>query len=232
MMANLWPWLLLLAVLAGLGAWWWRQRMLAATPPLQAGDRFSAVAALSPVQWDMLRYLNAAFPGRPVLFRVELSQLVAVRQAQTRLAAQRRLAEHVVDYVVCNKEGKAVYAFELDAAHEDPDEAALDATEKHRVLKTAGIRLIRLKRSSKRMPPPDEFRRHLRSAAIEPAATAPAPLEIARPVQDTVQLPPHDDDPTRPPATPDTEPMSLTGLMDLPPAADDGDPWGPTRRGG
>ena len=135
MIQTLAPWLVLAVALAGLAAWWWsRQARSAASPALGANDRFGAVAAISPVQWDMLSYLNQAFPGRPVLFRAGLSQLVAVRQAQNRAAAQQRLAQHIVDYVVCNRDGKAVYAFELDAAHEDEDEAALDATEKHRVL--------------------------------------------------------------------------------------------------
>ena len=129
-MNTLWLWLLLLAVVAALAWRWWQQQAARATAPaLAANDRFGAVAAISPVLWEVLRYLNNAFPGRPVLFRAGLSQLVTVRQAQSRLAAQQRLAQHVVDYVVCNRDGKAVYAFELDAAHEDSDEAQLDATE-------------------------------------------------------------------------------------------------------
>ena len=93
MIQTLAPWLVLAVALAGLAAWWWiRQARSAASPALGANDRFGAVAAISPVQWDMLSYLNQAFPGRPVLFRAGLSQLVAVRQAQNRAAAQQRLA--------------------------------------------------------------------------------------------------------------------------------------------
>lgn len=228
MIQTLAPWLVVAVALAGLAAWWWsRQARSAASPALGANDRFGAVAAISPVQWDMLSYLNQAFPGRPVLFRAGLSQLVAVRQAQNRAAAQQRLAQHIVDYVVCNRDGKAVYAFELDAAHEDEDEAALDATEKHRVLKTAVIRLIRLKRSRRHMPPPDEFRRRLRSAEIDPTATEAPPTPPAD-APDTMPVPSIRRDQRAVP--PDTEPMSLTGLMDLPPAPDEEDPWGSPRR--
>ncbi|WP_367351059.1 hypothetical protein, partial [Ottowia sp.] len=114
-----------------------------------------------------------------------------------------------------------------------------DALEKHRVLKTAGIRLIRLKRTTRDMPPPDEFRHHLRAAALpqQDAASAPAPLEPPQPR--LVEL---DSKPPRvyehaggaQPVFHDTMPMSVTDLMGLPPMADDepdDDPWGSRRRG-
>ena len=241
MIQTLAPWLVLAVALAGLAAWWWsRQARSAASPALGANDRVGAVAAISPVQWDMLSYLNQAFPGRPVLFRAGLSQLVAVRQAQNRAAAQQRLAQHIVDYVVCNRDGRPVYAFELDALHDNADEAEHDAREKHRVLKSAGIRLIRLTRSTRDLPDPNDFRRHVRSAELTPdgsPATVTAPGALA-PADGPVPLPAHrrphltDDLPYgRAGGFRDTQPMTVTGLMDLTPTTDEhadaaADAWG------
>lgn len=225
----LWPTILLLLLLV-LVALWLRGRADAAPDALGPNDRFAPAVAISPAESELLDYLVRAFPGRAVLFRCPLSRMVVVRRTSRRLAAQQRLSEHAVDYAVCNREGRPVYAFELDAVHEDVDEAAQDATEKHRVLKTAGIRLIRLKRSTRDLPSPHEFRRQLRAAALPaPDAAAPASddpwqgAERARPggapgaaaqaATDRVDAQ-------------DTQPMSMTDLMGLPPmpadaAADD-----------
>lgn len=208
---------IVLAMIAAL-AWWLRQRQQPApsAQPLAESDRFAAVAALSPVQLDLLAYLYRAFPGRPVLVRAALTQLVSVRAAQDRLSAQRRLADHLVDFVVCTREGRAVYAFELDAAHDDPDQAASDAQEKNRVLKSAGIRLVRLKRSAQQMPAPDEFRRQLRTAELPPAGVAPTAQPRAPVMEDRL----HEADRATP-AFSDTAPMTLTDLMALPPVPSD-----------
>ena len=159
-----WSWIVVtLAVPALLaGAWWgWRARRARDVPPLAAHDRFTPVAALSDVQMALMQYLVEAFAGRPVLFRAPLSQLVAPRGAGDRLQTQRRLAQHHVDFVVCNRAGKPLYAFELDAAHDSAEQAEHDAAEKHLILKAAGIRLIRIKRSTREMPSPREFRQRL-----------------------------------------------------------------------
>lgn len=216
--------LVALVAAAALLGLWWRRRGAAQGAPLDPSDRFSRVAALSPVEGQLLDYLVRAFPGRAVLFRAPLSRIVAVRRARNRLDAQQRLADHLLDYVVCDREGKPVYAFELDALHDDPEEAAQDAAEKHRVLKTAGIRLIRLKRSTRDLPSPAEFRRHLRTAALptedgtEAAVTGGMPLEAAAP--GGPELPPYR---AAPPDFHDTQPMTVTNLMGLPAARDEPD---------
>ena len=221
------PWIWLAAAAATLLALvfavlWWRERLRSSKARLGANDVFARVAALSDTEMELLDYLVRAYPGRPVLFRYPLSRMVTVRRTRRRLAAQQRLAEHTVDYVVCNRSGRPVYAFELDAFHADAEEAQRDAAEKHRVLKTAGIRVIRLKRSTRNLPSPQEFRRQLRAAAL------PTPEDSTLPSDDswqpTQQIQP---DPTSMPAATkssvaqDTQPMSYTDLMGLPPASDD-----------
>ncbi|MBN9406174.1 MAG: DUF2726 domain-containing protein [Burkholderiales bacterium] len=208
-------------------AWLWQRRRPAAAPAQASHERFAAAAAISPAQTELLQYLVDAFAGRPVLFRVPLSQLVTPRGAGDRLQTQRRLAEHSVDFVVCDRAGRAMYAFELDAVHDNDEQAEQDAAEKHRVLKAAGIRLIRVKRSTRGMPSPHEFRQRLRTASLTPpaaAASGQAPLGQAPTAPSAAA-------PTPAPAAKNTEPMSLTDLMDLAPAttADD-DPWGSERR--
>ena len=221
-MDSSWPWIaagLVLVVLLAVG--WTRYRRKTDEEPAPGTHvRFAAAAAISPVQTELLLYLMDAFAGRPVLFRVPLSQLVTPRGAGDRLQTQRRLAEQAVDFVVCDREGKAIYAFELDAAHEDTEQAGQDAAQKHRVLTAAGIRLIRIKRSTRGMPSPREFRQRLRSATLQSdaAATGRTPLDRSAPAPAA-----------RTPKALHSEPMSLTDLMDLPAVADD-DPWGADRR--
>ncbi|HMT16989.1 MAG: DUF2726 domain-containing protein [Proteobacteria bacterium] len=220
-MNNPWLWMApALLLLVALAAFRLLRRRGGAERPLGEDDRFAPVAALSPAEMALLDYLVRAFPGRPVLFRVPLSRLLTVRRAGSRLGAQQRLAALVVDYVVCNRDGRPVYAFELDAVHGDAGQAEQDAREKHRVLKTAGVRLIRLKRSTRYLPRPDEFRRHLRAAALPaqdtPAAEAADPwqgAERARPTPVRGAEPPRD--------AGDTIPMTVTDLMGLHPAVDD-----------
>ena len=234
-------WLIAVLAVLVLAALWWRQRSGGDDAPLAAGDQFSATAALSPVERDLLDYLVRAFPGRAVLFRSALSHLVAVRKAGNRLSAQQRLASHMVDYVVCNRDGVPVYAFELDAMHEDTAEAEQDALEKHRVLKTAGIRLIRLKRSTRDLPDPAHFRRLLRAAAL-PRKPGEAKAAAARPggrasVPGALEAtaPPHLSDTSAVyPGFSDTMPMTVTGLMSLQPAHDEpeDDPWAGMPRSG
>lgn len=223
-----------------LGWWWlaiglallavllvkWRGAPHQSPEPLAQNDLFAATSAMSSVEMALLDYLVRAFPGRPVLFRMALSRLVTVRKTQSRLAAQQRLGTHVIDYTVCNRDGVPVFAFELDALHESTDIAERDALEKHRVLRTAGIRLVRLKRSTRDLPPPDEFRRMLRAAVLAPADSTEAAHSSAATRDRRRTKPSLSDratDASAPAGFHDTVPLTVTGLMSLPPLADDDD---------
>lgn len=243
-----WVWIVLLlavALLGGLGFMAWQQRRNAtSTAGLGRNDRFAPAAALSAAEMDLLDYLVRAFPGRAVLFREALSHLVTVRKTGSRVAVQQRLSEHTVDYVVCNREGRPVYAFELDALHDNPEDAEHDAREKHRVLKSAGIRLIRLTRSTRDLPAPGEFRRLVRSAELTPDGSpadvtgpgALAPADGDQPAALRPRRPQLHDDPVpgRSGGFRDTQPITVTGLMGLEPgsdahAGDAAEAWGVTR---
>ena len=230
-----WGWIVLLlaaVLLGGMGYQWWQRREVPVAAGLSRKDRFAPAPVLSSTEMELLEYLGRAFPGRAVLFRVALSHLVSVRKSEGRMAAQQRLAEHSVDYVVCNRDGRAVYAFELDALHDTEDEAEQDAREKHRVLKSAGIRLIRLTRITRDLPTPSEFRSLVRTAELTPdgspaSVTGPGALSPAE--EDVGVAPrgraaPHLADrpmPGRSGGFRDTQPMTVTGLMDLTPTPDD-----------
>lgn len=234
--------LLVIVLAAGGGYWWWQNYGPHGSAPLSKSDRFAPAPALSAVEMELLNYLVRAFPGRAVLFRTALSQIVTVRKSENRLSAQQRLTEHSIDYVVCNRDGRPIYAFELDALHQSADEAAQDAREKHRVLKSAGIRLIRLTRTTRDLPDPNDFRRHLRTAELTPDGQ-PAPISGPGALWPTDDQPAPDSKPApllpeRAPMGPaggfrDTQPMTVTGLMNLPAAPDDAagaDPWGASQR--
>lgn len=219
-MDNLvWLMLAVLALGATLaGAWWLRQRALRPAP-FEASDRFAPAAALTETEAELLEYLVRAFPGRPVLFRSPLSKIVAVRRAQHRLGAQQRLATHTVDYVVCDRDGKPVYAFELDALHQDKTAARRAQNqdqdqERLRVLQAAGVPVIRLSRSARDMPRPDAFRRHLRTIARvdHDSASARSGPRSGRALLETAAGR----------NAPSTRPMHVTDLMALEPAHDTG----------
>lgn len=159
-------WIVGLLAVGALAAtvWWMRQRQGAVPAPIASTDQFTVTPVMSAAEMELLNYLAQAFHGRPVLFRVALSHMVSARKTQDRRSTQQRLGTHVVDYAVCNRKGVPVYAFELDTLHDDTDDAERDAKEKHQILKSANIPLIRLKRSTRELPSPAEFRRLLRGS--------------------------------------------------------------------
>ena len=94
-----------------------------------------------------------------------------MRKSSHRLGAQQRLADAQVDFLVCADDGKPLFAFEVDAFR-DPDDAdiARSAAEKNRMLKSADIRLIRLKGALPNWPPAEILRMRLLAAQRTPAA--------------------------------------------------------------
>lgn len=190
-------------------------------------DEFAPTAPISEEQVRLLHYLQQAFPDGAVLHRPRLARFLTVRKTRQRLGAQQRLADGQVDFLVCGDDGKPLFAFEIDAFkdQDDPD-LAQGAAEKNRMLRTAGIRLVRLKGAQPQWPPPEALRMRLLAAQRAPVPV-PAPAPEARlsgfapssfgPSSDFVH--------SRSAA--ESGVMSLTGLMGLQPADD---PWASVRK--
>lgn len=136
-----------------------------------SSDRFSQTAPINEEQVQLLRYLQQAFPDGAVLFRPRLARFLTVRKSSHRLGAQQRLADAQVDFLVCADDGKPLFAFEVDAFRDQDDaDIARGAAEKNRMLKSADIRLIRLKGALPNWPPAEILRMRLLAAQRTPAA--------------------------------------------------------------
>lgn len=196
--------LLLVLAALGAGAYYYLQRQRHSdTAAIAEGDRYVAEETISPGHTKLLLYLQEAFPGRAVLFRPTLSQLVSVRLAADRQRALQRLQNHAVDYVVCASDGKAEYAFDVRERNADADETIRRTTAlKSRVLKTAGVRLLRIHRSVNSLPPVQEFQQRLAESLGQVSARSPASAQ-----PQTAQAA----------DTPPSHMAGLTDLMGLPP---------------
>ena len=226
------PWLPLLstgvALLALMLLWAmvrrsWRRGRAARNYDASA-DRFGQTPAITERQVELLRYLQQAFGDGVVLYRPRLASFLAVRRTRDRLAAQQRLLEQQVDFLVCADDGKPLFAFEVDAFKAKGDAGlARSAAEKNGMLKGAGIRLIRLKGAQPQWPPPEVLRMPLLAAQRTPP---PAPEARPSGFEPSAFGPPSDFAPSRSAA--DSGVMSLTGLMGLTASSDD--PWASVRK--
>ena len=138
-----------------------------------SGDQFAQSAPISEEQVQLLHYLQQAFPDGAVLFQPRLARFLMVRKSRHRLDAQQRLGDTHVDFLVCADDGKPLFAFEVDAFKAKGDAGlARSAAEKNQMLKTAGIRLIRLKGAQTHWPPPEVLRERMLGAQQTPTAEA------------------------------------------------------------
>ena len=130
-------------------------------------DRYTPERILTPEQVAMLDYLRDTFPDQVVLPNVPLKDMLSVRRAADRQRASERLRTQKVDFVVCDAEGRPVFAFDVEQYHlSDAKAKAHQVKLKNRILKTAGVRFLFLKNSIHRMPTPNDFRRQLDLAAL------------------------------------------------------------------
>jgi Protein of unknown function (DUF2726) len=130
-------------------------------------DRYTPERILTPEQVAMLDYLRDTFPDQVVLPNVPLKDMLSIRRAADRQRAAERLRTQKVDFVVCDAEGRPVFAFDVEQYHlSDAKAKAHQVKLKNRILKTAGVRFLFLKNSIHRMPSPNDFRRQLDLAAL------------------------------------------------------------------
>lgn len=127
--------------------------------PLDADHHFAAIPPITTDEVHLLQYLQEAFPDGAVLFRPRLSQFLSVRAGPKRTYARRRLGAMRIDYLLCADDGTPLYGFEIDLLRNRSDPLVQQQlVEKNRVLRSAGIRMIRFKGSVASWPPPSHLR--------------------------------------------------------------------------
>ena len=223
-------WILIaVLLLAGVGVWlYMRQNQ---EPASIDDNRYAIEEAISPAHISLLMYLRDAFPRRAVLFRPRLDQIVGVRHSENRQQALDQLAEHVVDFVVCAPDGKAEHLFDvrIRSANIDENQQRRETAFKTKVLKTVGLRLLRIQRSVSKLPPPEEFASRLSQSLgreRDPVAAyyvkpGSGPL-VGSPAPAPAKQPPQPPTSRKAPANTTTEPANLTDLMGLPPDSEPG----------
>ena len=153
----------LIALIAA-GVWAYRKY---GQPSSGRDDRYTPERVMIPEHASMLTYLHDTFPGQVVLPQVKLSNMLSVRRSSDRKRAMQRLESHLVDFVVCNPDGRPMFAFDIEQYHlSDAKSKSLQLKLKNRILKTAGVRFVFLKNGIHRMPSPNDFRSQLDLAAL------------------------------------------------------------------
>lgn len=207
--------LLIVAVLAGVGAWLYIKQQNKSSTASIDDNRYATEEAISPAHISLLMYLREAFPGRAVLFRPRMDQIISVRHSENRALATAQLAAHVVDFVVCAPDGKAEHVFDvrMRSANIDENQQRRETAFKTLVLKSVDLRLLRIQRSVSKLPPPEEFAAKL----AESLGRARAPIASYCIKQDK-----GGSQAGGKPAATTTSPANLTDLMGLPPDSEPG----------
>lgn len=163
-MLPLWIACMMAAALVVGGVWIYRRHFSRVSG---REDRYTPERILTPEQVAMLDYLRDTFPDQVVLPNVALKDMLSVRRSADLARARERLQNQKVDFVVCDAEGRAVFAFDVEQYHLSDAKAKTHRVKlKNRILKTAGVRFVFLKNSIARMPSPDDFRAQLALAAL------------------------------------------------------------------
>ncbi|MDR2128174.1 MAG: DUF2726 domain-containing protein [Burkholderiaceae bacterium] len=176
-----WPWtywailVLALALLVMAFSWWMSRPTVVNVHDARKG-RYTPTTPINRGEVEMLHYLQQAFPEEGVLFRPRLSQFLTPQRRSDRKTLAGLLDMLRVDFLVCTGEGVPRFAFDLDNFRTDEDTPqSRDAADKRHLLRQAGIRLIHLRTSARRMPPPDDLReRVMRTSPKSSNATKPA----------------------------------------------------------
>lgn len=220
-MNIIWIWAGVGALLLATLLAYWRRGQRGATS--SNGDRYAAKALLTPAQAELMAYLQTAFPNQPVLAQVPLDKIVSVRRAASESRANARLASFEADFVVCDENCKAAFVFDVEAYRAgDARSAQQESLVKNRILKSAGIRLIYIKESSRKMPSPNDFRLKLSLAAL--VSRSEAKDTARQQLEQRMASRVHEHQPSE---FRESEVMGMSGLMGLHGRpGDEADPWG------
>lgn len=197
--------------------------------PSPRNDRYTSEALLTPAQADLLYYLQTAFPGQAVLADVPLSKIVSIRRTANRRRAHEALNTMRVNFAVCDSGGKAAFVFDVEAHRKgDASVAQRDETAKDRILKSAGVRLIYIKDTTRSMPSPDEFRLKLSLASLSRSERAAHRASVRQQLERRIAK---SDKNFKPSGFKESEVMGMSKLMDLSPDSQHGalDPWALSR---
>ncbi|MEX1166699.1 MAG: DUF2726 domain-containing protein [Hydrogenophaga sp.] len=166
-MSSLWITIgITVAVIALAAAGFWAYRKYSQTSSGR-DDRYTPERIMIPEHASMLTYLHDTFPGQVVLPQVKLRDMLSVRRSTNRKLAMQRLNNQLVDFVVCNPDGRPMFAFDIEQYHLSDAKAKTHQVKlKNRILKTAGVRFVFLKNGIHRMPSPNDFRKQLDLAAL------------------------------------------------------------------
>ncbi|MBT9549808.1 MAG: DUF2726 domain-containing protein [Hydrogenophaga sp.] len=212
-MFPLWVAFVVAIALVALGVWVYRRYFRAASG---REDRYTPERILTPEQVMMLDYLRETFPDQVVLPNMPLRTMLSIRRASDRKRATERLFTQKVDFVVCDADGRPVFAFDVEQYHLSNAKAKAHQLKiKNRILKTAGVRFLFLKNSIHRMPSPNDFRRQLDLAALP--RPKPQEVEVQDSVRQRLESKMSDYDTLVYPVTGfrESEVMGLSGLMGL-----------------
>ncbi|UJW81145.1 DUF2726 domain-containing protein [Hydrogenophaga sp. SL48] len=212
-MFPLWVAFVVAIALVALGVWVYRRYFRTVSG---REDRYTPERILTPEQVIMLDYLRETFPDQVVLPNLPLRNMLSIRRASDRKRATERLTTQKVDFVVCDSEGRPVFAFDVEQYHLSNAKARAHQLKiKNRILKTAGVRFLFLKNSIHRMPSPDDFRRQLDLAALP--RPKPQEVEVQDSVRQRLESKMSDYDTLVYPITGfrESEVMGLSGLMGL-----------------
>ena len=197
--------------------------------PSPRDDRYTSEALLTPAQADLLYYLQTAFPGQAVLANVPLNKIVSIRRAANRRRAREALDNMRVNFAVCDNGGKATFVFDVEAYHKgDASVAQRDGAQKNRILKSAGVRLIYIKDTTRSMPSPEEFRLQLSLASLSRSERAAHQVSVRQQLERRIAK---SDKNFKPSGFRESEVMGMSKLMDLSPDSQHSalDPWAASR---
>ncbi|TAM48446.1 MAG: DUF2726 domain-containing protein [Burkholderiaceae bacterium] len=197
--------------------------------PSPRNDRYTSEALLTPALADLLHYLQTVFPSQAVLANVPLNRIVSIRRAANRRRARKALDTMRVNFAVCDKAGKATFVFDVEAYHKDDASVTQrGATQKNRILKSAGVRLIYIKDTTRSMPSPDEFRLQLSLASLSRSERAAHQVSVRQQLERRMAK---SDKNFKPSGFKESEVMGMSKLMDLSPDSQVSalDPWAASR---